>query len=564
MKFNLALFSFLIISSTFAINWGTPDWSEHATLPESGHRGNIYNLSKTELEIVKKRGIKHALIYPVDVSGLFIPYDPLVNFFESSDSSPLKKIVSKVAKKFAGFSSMEELYEWVGLNPFNAEDATGIYNIPYPTKDGSKPDFYMGASIVDTKLGKGLTFSCATCHSASLFGKTVMGLTNKRVRANRFFHMAKKTLPFIPSKIFKNTTNASDEETKQFLRSKNNLPSVGVVKPQVLGLDTSLPQVALSLSRRNKDEDATKSKYYERFPRKHKLENYVSDSKPAVWWNLKYKTRWLSDGSIIKGNPVLTNFLWNELGRGTDLKELEKWMQNNIETTKELTAAVFATEAPRWTDFFDESTINIDAAKRGESHFKNACLKCHGEYQKKWSEAGAEFLSLTKQIETTKVIYAKKTLVKDMGTDPQRYIGTSTFSKELNDLKISKWMNTVLEDQKGYVPPPLVGVWARYPYLHNNSIPSLCALLTRPEKRPKVFYQGPANDPKRDYDQECVGYPVGRAIPKEWLKMKEARFDTSKKGLRNIGHSKAFIDEQGNEKFTPAQKRDLIMYLKTL
>jgi len=564
MKTIIGFLLICLTSSTLAISWGTPDWTEKAILPESGHRGNIYNLSAEELKVVKERGIKHALVYPVDVSGLFVPYESLQNFFNTDNDDPLRKLIRKVGKKFAGFGSMKELYEWLGLNPYNGEDATGIYNIPYPTIDGTKPEFYMGASIVNTKHGKGLTFSCATCHSSNLFGKSVMGLTNKRVRANRFFHMAKKTLPLIPSKLYQATTNASEEERQQFIRSKKNLPSVGAVVPQVLGLDTSLPQVALSLSRRGKDEYATKNRFYEKFPRRNKLDNYVADSKPAVWWNLKYKTRWLSDGSIVQGNPVLTNFLWNELGRGTDLRELEKWMQKNQETIKELTAAVFATEAPRWTDFFDESTINVDAAKRGQKHFSKACQKCHGEYEKAWTKEGAEFLSITEQIKTTKVKYKKQTEVKDMGTDPQRYVGMNFFAKELNDLKISKWMKTVVVPQKGYVPPPLVGVWARYPYLHNNAIPSLCALLTKPSKRPKVFYQGPANDPDRDFDKDCVGYPVGNKIPKEWLKMKDARFVTNKKGLRNIGHSKAFIDEEGREIFTQGEKRDLIMFLKTL
>ena len=78
---------------------------------------------------------------------------------------------------------------------------------------------------------------------------------------------------------------------------------------------------------------------------------------------LKYKTRWLSDGSIVSGNPIFTNFLWNEIGRGVDLQELEQWLKNNKKIVMELTTAVFATESPRWTDFFHADTINIVKAK---------------------------------------------------------------------------------------------------------------------------------------------------------------------------------------------------------
>ena len=35
----------------------------------------------------------------------------------------------------------------------------------------------------------------------------------------------------------------------------------------------------------------------------------------------------------------------------------------NPKIIKELTAAVFATEAPRWTDFFPADSLDIEAAK---------------------------------------------------------------------------------------------------------------------------------------------------------------------------------------------------------
>lgn len=66
-------------------------------------------------------------------------------------------------------------------------------------------------------------------------------------------------------------------------------------------------------------------------PRETPLDHFIADSKPAVWWNVKYKTRWLSDGSVMSGNPILTNFLWNELGRGVDLVELANWVRKNPE-----------------------------------------------------------------------------------------------------------------------------------------------------------------------------------------------------------------------------------------
>src|SRR5690606_37539105 len=148
--------------------------------------------------------------------------------------------------------------------------------------------------------------------------------------------------------------------------------------------DTSLSQVALSLAKRNKDAYATFNPLLERFPRKERLSHFVADSKPAVWWDLKYKTRWLSDGSVVSGNPVYTNFLWNEIGRGTDLKELDRWLDANPDVIKELTTAVFSTDAPRITDFFPVERIRIDRAQAGQRHFEKTCAGCHGTYVKKW------------------------------------------------------------------------------------------------------------------------------------------------------------------------------------
>jgi mono/diheme cytochrome c family protein len=552
----------IICFATLAQAKINPDWSEDVTLSPGENRANIYQVTAPELEQLRNDGYSSAMVYPVSVTGLLIPYRPLLNFMKSDDKNPLKELMLSIGKKYAGFRSEAELYEWLGLSKFNPITATGIYKMPRPA---NLPDTaYVGAGLVRTSDGEGLTFSCFACHSTSLFGTTVMGLTNKRPHSNKLFHMARTVLPKIPAGVFQVGTSSDAAGVNMFLRTRKNILSVFDVVPQVLGLDTSLPHTALSLARRNNDEYATKNPITERFPRDNELSTLVADSKPMPWWNLKYKTRWLADGSVVSGNPVFTNFLWNEIGRGTDLKELEQWMKDNTKTIESVTAAAFSTEAPRYTDFFPASSINLVSAKRGEKLFNQACIKCHGEYQKAWSQDNAGELSDVEMLATTKVIYHDKTPVKDVGTDPNRYQAMKYFADDLNNLAISKWMKTKIEPQVGYVPPPLVGVWARYPYFHNNSVPTLCAVLTKESDRPKTFVLGPAVNKETDFDQDCNGYPVGDKIPANWKKDVEATIDTTKPGLRNIGHTKMFIDDAGVEKFTMDQKKDIVMFLKTL
>lgn len=116
----------------------------------------------------------------------------------------------------------------------------------------------------------------------------------------------------------------------------------------------------------------------------------------------------------------------------------------------------------------------------------------------------------------------------------------------------------------GYVPPPLDGIWARYPYLHNNSVPTLCDLLSPPEDRPTEFWQGPADDAETDFDADCVGYPVGDAVPAAWREDEDAHFDATLPGLSNAGHDQMLRDASGAWDLSEDDKLDLIEFLKTL
>ena len=131
-------------------------------------------------------------------------------------------------------------------------------------------------------------------------------------------------------------------------------------------------------------------------------------------------------------------------------------------------------------------------------------------------------------------------------------------------LGFSKRTGSILRPQRGYVPPPLEGLFLRYPYFHNNSIPNLCALMEREDKRPKFFIQGPSLNEETDYDKDCVGYPVGNKIPPDWYQDKEAFYSTKRPGLSSKGHTKVFYTREGNSKFSEEEKSDLREFLKTL
>ncbi|MEZ0392646.1 MAG: cytochrome c [Pseudobdellovibrionaceae bacterium] len=550
-KIYLALFLF-----GFSAWAAEPDWSEGHSIPQTG-RSNPYELSPTDWAAFNQAGRLHAQIYPVEITGALPPYRPIKNLIENKNNGVFRKWLSKIIRGISNMKSFEDVELFLGLNPYPTESDTGVYSVPYP--NGQKPEHRMGTGFITRDGGTGVTFSCASCHSSNLFGKTVLGMTNRFPRTNEFFIKAQSVVSVVPPSLFKAFSKATKEETELYRQSRKNIRYIGAVRPLVRGLDTSLAQVALSLRLRGEDEWAEKDTKYLYNPRYDELLDQPADSKPAVWWNVKYKTRWLSDGSVVSGNPIYTNILWNEIGRGTDLRDLNEWFQKKSQVIEELATAVFSSQAPLYIDFFPAESIDLERAKQGQKIFVQNCAKCHGQYQKNW-DVLPESAPLSERLKTYQVLYHQRTPVIDVGTDSFRRRGMKSLEK-LNDLKISKDFGVVIKEQKGYVPPPLVGIWARWPYFHNNSAPSLCAVLTASSKRPKVYWAVAANNPAEDFDSDCNGYPMN--LP-EQRKKSDYKYNTQIPGLGNSGHDEGIFLSQGQELLSLEEKRDLILFLKTL
>jgi mono/diheme cytochrome c family protein len=120
-------------------------------------------------------------------------------------------------------------------------------------------------------------------------------------------------------------------------------------------------------------------------------------------------------------------------------------------------------------------------------------------------------------------------------------------------------------DAQGYVASVLDGIWARAPYLHNGSIPTLRHLLT-PGERPATFLRGAVS-----YDTSNVGWTwdvaeigrVGDTSPTLML------FDTRRDGAANVGHDRDVVVDGKLRRLDwsgPGNAEavlDLIEYLKT-
>jgi len=84
--------------------------------------------------------------------------------------------------------------------------------------------------------------------------------------------------------------------------------------------------------------------------------------------------------------------------------------------------------------------------------------------------------------------------LEEIQTDPSR---TQAWTREAADLanelvanELGMARSPMSKPYDGYVALQLDGLWLRAPYLHNGSVPTVRALLEKPECRPLSFYRG--------------------------------------------------------------------------
>lgn len=183
--------------------------------------------------------------------------------------------------------------------------------------------------------------------------------------------------------------------------------------------------------------------------------------------------------------------------------------------------------APKYPFAIDESLV-----ARGEEVWRARCADCH-------DFGGAQI----GQVDPIDMI----------GTDRRRLDG---YTEKLVEIQKSyEFQFTHFHKTNGYANQPLDGIWARGPYLHNGSVPSLWDLLTPQEVRNggrNFFYRG-----HTVYDEKNVGF---RTDVEEAGGRKAFRFVISEPGNSNQGHS----GPRYGTDLSDEDKWALIEYMKTL
>ncbi|AGA25723.1 c-type cytochrome [Singulisphaera acidiphila] len=342
----------------------------------------------------------------------------------------------------------------------------------------------------------GMQIDCMVCHGGSIGGQSYVGLGNTTLDMRALLYdLTRADDRRLPPSLFHLNT----------ARGTVNAGMISAVLLSVRNSDLSVRKIPLPLGANLPELDV------------------------PPWWHLARKTTMYYDGRTDARSvrSILQFFLAEKSLE--ELKELEP-------TFRDIQAYMKSLKPPKYP-------FAIDAAKaeRGKTVFAKTCVKCHGTY-------GPDGHYPNRVVELAVI-----------GTDPARAQG-------LSDRLVAHYNTTWLAEDYpadpemvGYQAPPLDGIWATAPYLHNGSVPTLAALLKSVD-RPARFKRPPSTGLEH-YDQVQVGwkFTVVADPPSPPLPPFEAQFiyDTSRFGLSNGGHR--FGDDLADE-----ARSDLIEYLKTL
>lgn len=341
----------------------------------------------------------------------------------------------------------------------------------------------------------GLMIDCMVCHGGSIGDRSYVGLGNSQ-------------LDLTP--LLRDLTQADGQQPPLFTFTLNT--ARGTVNAGMIS--------AMLLSLRN--ADLTKR----RFPLP--LAANLPELDVPPWWHLKKKRTMYYDGRT-DARAVRTNMQFM-------LGELTPDQFRTLEPTfRDIQAYFLSIEPPRYP-------FPIDRAKadRGRVVFERTCSKCHGTYG-----PGGSYPNVIVELDR-------------IGTDPAR-------AKGLSDGLVAHYNATWFgqeyptdSEMTGYQAPPLDGIWATAPYLHNGSVPTVAALLKSSE-RPKWFRRPPSTAFDH-FDTTNLGWKfevVPQPSPDGPPNRDRFLYDTTRYGLSNGGHT--FCDKLSDE-----DRQAVIEYLKTL
>ncbi len=250
----------------------------------------------------------------------------------------------------------------------------------------------------------------------------------------------------------------------------------------------------------------------------------VIPSDVPAWWLLKKKNGMFYTafgrgdfGKFLMASNLLT------VNDTSESAEVDSHMPDVL-------AYITSLQAPKYP-----KQINPALAENGRIIFNNNCAECHGTYGKE--EQYPNLLIPQSIIQTDSLLQVSNY------SQPQfiEWFNKSWFSSGDHPARLVPF--------KGYIAPPLDGVWITAPYFHNGSVPTLEAVLNS-AARPKYWSRDFAK-PEYNYDDPGWRYSIHNNAGHRYI------YNTTLPGYGNYGH-------YFGDKLSPEDRKAVIEYLKTL
>ena len=357
--------------------------------------------------------------------------------------------------------------------------------------------------------------NCLACHAESINGQFIIGLGN-----NTQDYTQDQTNYFtLVDGYIKNKWGEKSPQYDAYFPFKRGFSVLNTTTlPKVQGVNVADRYAAILAAHRNPKDLTWIDKDQLGIPAE-----VVPTDVPA-WWLLKKKNTmfFTAAGTGDFARIMMTSGLVS-LKDSTRARQID----NNF---PDVLAYIKSLPSPKY-----KGTIDQTKALAGKTVFESNCSKCHGNYG-----TNTDYPNLWVAIES-------------IGTDAALLNANFSYSQFI-DWYNGSWFaqgkfGAKLNPKKGYVAPPLDGVWATAPYLHNGSVPTLEDLLNSGQ-RPKYWKRSFDNS---DYDNVKIGWKYSS----EKSKTDNQTYDTSLNGYGNQGHIYG-------DKLSASDRSNLIEYLKQL
>jgi Cytochrome c len=400
--------------------------------------------------------------------------------------------------------------------------------LPYFLNAFESPD---GAEVVNA--------NCLMCHGGSIDGKLVLGLGNATADFTRGAGGGSTGIPLTDDVL--DLLGLDAKEKAQLRKIFGRGAALG---PQTtmatIGMNPAEMFAVILMVHHDRDTLAWSDTPLTPLVILDRAGQPIPDARvtsdPPPWWRVRKKNALFYNG-MARGDhrgtmALATSVCVDDVARA---QQVDEWFKDIQAFVKTVTPPPY----PR--------KINPGLADRGQRVFLKNCAGCHGTYGPREQDDTYPNLLVPLPV---------------IGTDPVVAEAGVVHAPEL-----VAWYNQSFYGQvtrmepndpfPGYMPPPLDGIWATAPYLHNGSVPTIELVLN---SRARPTYWKRVDLDSSNWDENALGWPftvvatpAANAPPAD----RPLIFDTTAFSQSNAGH--VFGDH-----LTPAERRAVIEYLKTL